>query len=539
MHFEEMLRKKEYRELWDEYCGFLELSMDEYMKIQNRLLKEQLELWLSSNLGKQIMKGKSVSSFSEFKEIVPITNYNDYADVLLSRRSEDLPSKPITWIETTWEAGRHPVKCAPYSQEMLNTFKNNMLSCLVLAGSNERYDVTLRPHDKTLYGVASLPYATGLLPILVQEELTIDILPPVEKAEQLNFKDRNVLGFKMGLKQGIDVFFALSSVAYYVSMAFSQVDSMKTSSANKISSGNITPKMAYRLMKAKYRAKSENREILPKDIFDMKCFLCAGTDSVTYKPVLEKLWGKRPHEIFAGTEPTCIASENWRRNGLYFFPDACFYEFLPAQEAIKYRKNPEYKPSTFLMDEVICNEEYELIVTVLHGGAFVRYLSGDRYRCLATSSKEDKISLPRFAYLDRSLDIIDIAGFTRISEGTILDVITLSKLDITDWVALKEYDDFRPYLHLIVEMSEKSLCDEAISIKILKEHLQIYFTFFDNDYMDLQNMLGVDPLKITILRCGTFKEYELRYLSKLQRMNPPAHNVANLLSIQCARRRGK
>ncbi|MEG1169776.1 MAG: auxin-responsive protein, partial [Erysipelotrichaceae bacterium] len=91
MHFEEMLRKKEYRELWDEYCGFLELSMDEYMKIQNRLLKEQMELWLSSNLGKQIMKGKSVSSFSEFKEIVPITNYNDYADVLLSRRSEDLP----------------------------------------------------------------------------------------------------------------------------------------------------------------------------------------------------------------------------------------------------------------------------------------------------------------------------------------------------------------------------------------------------------------------------------------------------------------
>ncbi|MEG2909924.1 MAG: auxin-responsive protein, partial [Erysipelotrichaceae bacterium] len=166
-------------------------------------------------------------------------------------------------------------------------------------------------------------------------------------------------------------------------------------------------------------------------------------------------------------------------------------------------------------------------------------LSGDRYRCLATSSKEDKISLPRFAYLDRSLDIIDIAGFTRISEGTILDVITLSKLDITDWVALKEYDDFRPYLHLIVEMSEKSLCDEAISIKILKEHLQIYFTFFDNDYMDLQNMLGVDPLKITILRCGTFKEYELRYLSKLQRMNPPAHNVANLLNIQLLRRRGK
>lgn len=534
MHFEELLKKKKYQEIWEEYCGFLDLSMDEYMKIQFRLLDEQMQKWLSSNLGESIMQGRRMKDLDDFRTNVPFTTYEDYADILLSRRVEDLCEKPVTWIETTWEAGRHPVKCAPYTKEMLEVFKNNMLSCLILAGSNSKYEVSLRPHDKALYGVASLPYATGLLPILVQEELTLDILPPVEQAEKLSFKERNVLGFKMGVKQGIDVFFALSSVAYYVSTAFSQV---QTSSGTH-SKGHIKPKMALRLLRAGYQAKKENREILPKDVFYMKCFLCAGTDSQMYKPILEKLWGKRPHEIFAGTEPTCIASENWSRNGMYFFPDACFYEFMPADEAARYREDKNYLPKTYLMDEVVAHEEYELVVTVLKGGAFVRYLTKDRYRCIATHDSEDHIQLPRFTYIDRSVDIIDIAGFTRISSKTIEDVIRLSKLGIKAWTAVKEYDDFRPYMHLIIEMEEESLCQDAVHIKVLKEHLQIYFTYFDNDYEDLQKMLGIDPLKITIVRNHTFELYEQIYGKQLTNMNPPQHHVQDLLALSQLKKRG-
>ena len=533
MHFEELLKKKKYREIWEEYCGFLDLSMEAYMKIQFRLLEEQMEKWLSSRLGESIMQGRRMKNLDEFRTMVPFTTYEDYADILLSRRIEDLCEKPVTWIETTWEAGRHPIKCAPYTKEMLEVFKNNMLSCLILAGSKTKYDVTLRPHDKALYGVASLPYATGLLPILVQEELTLDILPPVEQAEKLSFKDRNVLGFQMGISQGIDIFFALSSVAYYVSTAFSHAQSSGTHTKR-----HIKPKMAYRLLKASYQAKKENREILPKDVFHMKCFLCAGTDSQMYKPILEKLWGKRPHEIFAGTEPTCIASENWSRNGMYFFPDACFYEFMPADEAARYREDNSYQPKTYLMDEVVAHEEYELVVTVLKGGAFVRYMTKDRYRCVATHDSEDHIQLPRFTYIDRSLDMIDIAGFTRISTKTIEDVIRLSKLGIKHWTAVKEYDDFRPYMHLIIEMEEESLCQDAVYIKVLKEHLQIYFTYFDNDYKDLQKMLGIDPLKITIVRNHTFALYEQLYERHISNINPPQHHVQDLLALSQSKKRG-
>ena len=44
MNFEEKLKSKSNNDIWQEYCGFLDLSMDEYMHIQYRLLNEQIEL---------------------------------------------------------------------------------------------------------------------------------------------------------------------------------------------------------------------------------------------------------------------------------------------------------------------------------------------------------------------------------------------------------------------------------------------------------------------------------------------------------------
>ena len=52
MRFQEKLREYTQKELWDEYCGFLTLSTEEFMNIQKRLLLEQIELWSSSALGR-------------------------------------------------------------------------------------------------------------------------------------------------------------------------------------------------------------------------------------------------------------------------------------------------------------------------------------------------------------------------------------------------------------------------------------------------------------------------------------------------------
>lgn len=124
----------------------------------------------------------------------------------------------------------------------------------------------------------------------------------------------------------------------------------------------------------------------PKDIFRLKALICAGTDTSYYKPSLEEAWGVRPMEIYAGTEPTLMATETWARNGLVFFPDNCFYEFIPEGEMYKNLDDRTYQPKTCLMDELTANQNYEVVITVLKGGAFVRYRVGDVFRCLSTAA---------------------------------------------------------------------------------------------------------------------------------------------------------
>ena len=50
MRFQDKLREVSQSELWEEYCGFLELTVEEFMKIQKRLLREQMELWGKSGV---------------------------------------------------------------------------------------------------------------------------------------------------------------------------------------------------------------------------------------------------------------------------------------------------------------------------------------------------------------------------------------------------------------------------------------------------------------------------------------------------------
>ena len=101
MKFEEKLKKQQYDMLWQEYCGFLDLDIDSYMNIQYRLMSEQISLWSECELGKKMLRGKHPNTIEEFRQMVPLTTYGDYADILLQKKGEMLPDYPIIWIQTT------------------------------------------------------------------------------------------------------------------------------------------------------------------------------------------------------------------------------------------------------------------------------------------------------------------------------------------------------------------------------------------------------------------------------------------------------
>ena len=536
VRFEEKLKNLQSDAIWQEYCGFLDLDIDEYMQIQNRLMLEQISLWGKSELGRQLLNGKSPKTIEEFRNQMPLTTYGDYADILLQKQEDMLPDKPIIWIQTTWEGGRNPIKTAPYTKSMLETYRNNVLACMILSTSRKKGEFDVKASDTFLYALAPLPYATGLFPLALNEEIGIEFLPPVKEAVKLSFGERNKKGFKLGLTKGIDFFFGLGSVAYFVSLSLCAMGSGKPNSTGGEKSGKLfkyPPSMIHRLLRAKYLCKKENRELKPRDLFQLKGFMCAGTDNNCYKDDLEDLWGIRPMELFAGTEPSCIGTEIWTRDGLYFFPDACFYEFIPENEMIKSLQDSEYKPKTYLMNEVIPDEKYELVISVLKGGAFVRYRVGDVYRCVGLESGAEDIKIPRFKYVDRIPTIIDIAGFTRITESCIRDVVKLSGLAVQGWFAVKEHNkQNRPYLHMYMEMEPETLVSNAITRDILREHLSVYFKYVDQDYNDLKRILGMDPLEITILKCGTFEEYRRQKGKSIETINPPSYDVAEILGLQ-------
>ena len=527
MNLEQKLKEHQYESIWKEYCGFLDLNIEEYMLIQKRLMEEQIQLWSNCDLGKAILKGKRPKSLEEFREMVPLTTYDDYADVLLNRRAEMLPGNPITWIQTTWEGGKHPVKVAPYTRNMLDTYRNNVVACLLLSTSTKKGEFDVSTADKFLYGLAPMPYMTGLFPLALREDIRMRFLPEIDEAVNMTFSQRNKLGFKMAMKEDVEFFFGLGSVAHAVSVSFGNFGG----ASGKISSLlKCKPKMIYRILKAKIKCKKEQRPLMPKDLFRLKGFMVAGTDNRCYKDDLERLWGVRPMELFAGTEPSIIGTETWTRNGMYFFPDTCFYEFILERDMYRMIEDPSYQPKTYLMDEVIPGEKYELVITVLKGGAFARYRVGDMYRCVGLTNKEDNTKIPRFEYIDRVPGIIDIAGFTRISENGIRNAIELSGLPLKDWVAVKEYnEENRPYLHLYVEIATVELIGRAMSTEILKEVLTTYFKYIDHDYADLKKIIGMDPLKVSILKRGSFASYEARNGKKIQNMSPIFFELKDLL----------
>lgn len=520
-----MLTERRYDEIWQKYCGFLELDVKQFMEIQNRLLMEQIELMSKCNLGRNLMKGIKPMTVDEFREFVPLTTYEDYADTLLAKSEHDLPAKPAFWIETTWEGGTHPIKLAPYTESMIAEFTNTFIACILLATSNKKGSFSLSRNDRFLCGTAPLPYLTGLIPYGLKKELDLQFLPPLKEAESMSFSERNKRGFKLGMRQGIDFFVGVSSVLVKISESFVNA-SGSTNQAKEFFKS--TPEMAWRLIKAWYKRKIKKQPVLPKDLWKVKGLICGGTDSAVFKDRIEYFWGVRPLEVYSGTEFTAAGTETWAKNGLTFLPDVNFLEFIPEQESIKSMDNPLYTPKTVLLDELVPGERYEFVPTNFKGGVFMRYRVGDIIECLSLSDRDNDIKIPQFRYIDRITKIIDIAGFTRITADTIIESIKRSGLKVTEWVACKELDEEenQPKIHIYLEMEGTGL-----SKKNIHDHISANLKEVDPDYKALGALLGMDPLRLTLLHPGTFSEYKRLRDKPLQRMNPHRYVVGSIIEI--------
>ncbi len=519
---QEMLRQEEYNKIWEKYCGFLDLNLNEFMLIQERLLMEQIELLSRCKLGRRLMGDSKPASIEEFREKVPLTTYEDYADILLNKEEDALPSKPLYWIKTTWKGGTHEIKLAPYSESMIEEHTKAFIASLLLATSKRPREFSLRQHDKFLYGMAPLPYLTGLAPYGVRNEIEFEYLPPIDQAEGLDFEKRNKIGFELAMSKGIDLFFGLSSVLVKIGEDFARgsTGGMKTPRPDNLN-------MMYRLIRAFIKKKFKKQTLLPKDLWDIKGILCAGTDTHAFKEKIEYYWGRRPKEIYGGTEIATVATETWGDSGLTFFPDVNFLEFIPEKDSLRSQYDKSFIPKTLLIDEIRPKERYELVITKFRGGAFVRYRVGDIIECLSLHNKAYNINIPQVRFVDRISNIIDLAGFTRITTATIDQAVKIGGLPVENWVACKQYEDKEPILHIYLEMKDE------VNYESVKDILHESLQASDSDYRDVQTLLGKDPLRITLLPRGAFDEYKKKSENSITKMNPSQQSIEILLDSKC------
>lgn len=533
MTFEQKLKQWSASEIWQEYCGFLDLSLAEYMHIQKRLLMEQVELMSHCSLGQRFFRKGVPAGVEEFREKVPLTRFEDYADVLLLQKEEMLPEKPVLWLHTTWEGGDFPSKRAPYTEGMLETYKRNIIGAMLLATSSGRNHFNVWPGMRVLYSLAPMPYATGMFPDLISSEISLRFMPSVREARQMSFGQQMKNGYKLAVQHDMNLFFGMSSVLYGATKSLDTLLHSGSGGMRAWDLFSISPRMLWRLIAAIYHKQRDGTPIRPRDLFHLNGFVCVGTDTALYKNELEQAWGIRPLEIAGGTEPTCMGTETWSKNGLVLYPDACFYEFIPESELLREMADASYTPKTYLMDELVAGQKYELVITVFKGGAFLRYRVGDVYRCLRLKNPADQIDLPQFEYVDRVPTVIDIAGFTRITRREIQKVISLSRLPISAWFAVKEYDaQGLSYLNLYVELDQTDGQSAAFGCQLLRDHLSLYFHSYDGDYKDLKRLLNVDPLRVTLLKSGAVERYQQENHCKVPPVGAPREMVLEILRIQ-------
>ena len=515
----EMLSQGMREEVWGKYCGFLDLSKRKFMEIQERLLLEQIDLLSRCEIGRKFMGDYVPTSMEEFRERVPLTTHKDYLPYFLRNPQAApgvLPSEPVAWVRTSGRSSEYGFKWAPYSQEMVRKVGEFVVTSFLLASCSGRGDVRLEPGDVTLYTLAPAPYFTGgVIARGFEQELNPLFIPSLEAGDKMDFEQRIKEGFRLGLKNGIDLFYGLSSVLVGIGEQFAH-----GSGSMSLSMDMLHPQIIARLVKGLITSKIQHRALLPKDLWKVKGIIAGGMDTAFYAQKIEDYWGVRPLEGYGGTEVGGVAVQTWNHKAMTFLPDCNFIEFIPENEFYLNAEDPGFTPNPRTLDEVTPGI-YELVVTNLHGNAFVRYRTGDFIEIVSLRDTELNIDIPQMVFYARVDGIIDIGGFTRLTEKSVYKAINSTGLPIVGWTARKEYFQNKPILHLYLESSNGYKTNEVSQAlhSILKEE--------DAGYADLETMLGIYPLQVTMLEKGAFKNYietKRKAGADLAHLKPPSVN---------------
>lgn len=512
------------KKIWQKYCGFFDLSLEEFMRCQDDMLMQQIDLVAASPLAERFMPERP-SNVEEYRQKVKFTTYEDYSQYFDQQNAEILPVKPYCWARTSGRGGKP--KWIPFTTEFVEITVIYSIASLLLACAEKRGDVRVGQGVRVLQNFPPEPYGAAYYARAAGSQMGAILLPDPDSDEYSDFAERIQAGFKIALRRGVDILTSLSSVLIKMGERFTDA-----SQGMKFSFRMLHPQVLSSMIRALWRSKREKRTILPKDLWPLKGLIAYGMDTDIYKDDLEHFWGRTPLQIYVATETGLIGTQAWNKKYMSFAPASSFWEFVPEDEWSKSREDEGYQPKTVLISELQVGKIYELVLSSFHGMPFFRYRLGDLVKIVSLGDEEEGIKTPQFVFYSRMNDLIDLAGFVRLDEKSVWQILSNSGIKYEDWSIRKEVYENKPVLHLYIEpkgQQEYELIREKVEQELIKSNV---------DYKDMFDMLEMRPLRVTVLSQGTYQRYyekkkdegaDLAHL-KPSHMNPTDRVIADLLA---------
>jgi hypothetical protein len=178
---------------------------------------------------------------------------------------------------------------------------------------------------------------------------------------------------------------------------------------------------------------------------------------------------------------------------------------------------------------------YELVFSNFYGGVLVRYRIGDLFKVISIGDEQIGTELPQLRFYSRVDDIIDLSSMIGLTERDIWQTIEAAGIKYLDWAACKEFIEGRSILHIYIELKEPTGISEVEIHDVLNHHFCTRFP----DYKDLKEIMGFDPLTVTVIPAGSFNAYikskleagaDLAHL-KPPHMKPSDESLKHLLSV--------
>jgi hypothetical protein len=532
----EMYRRGDWEGIWTRYCGHLELGMEEFLDTQRRLLSDQLQAWQRSLLARKVFGGVIPTTVEEFRQRTPITTYEDYADVLLNKREEELAEKAFVWVHTSGRGGQYEFKWFPFTRGMYDAMSDYSVGCFILAPCRKRGEIRIKERDRLMFTLAPVPFVSGLVVRSLYEQFNFRIWPPYEQAVKMEFSERIREAIRLAFSEGIDYFYGISSFMIALSEQFEEAG--KGGGSPDMRRMLRDPKILFRLVRGMVKSKLRGGPLRPSDLWRPRGIICGGMDTSVYRERIRAMWGEYPREGYGCSEFGFIANQHYAGVGMVPNVKTCYLEFLEMDEHAKWKQDRSYRPRLLLLSEVEVGRDYALVGTNFFGGVLVRYLLGDSVRFLSLRDPQIGLQLPQLMVSSRIDDVIDIAGFTRLTEKTVWSAVEGSGVRYVDWVVAKEFKNDQPVLHLYLEPRADDQ-DAEQARRLIHEELKR----LDPQYRDLEEMAGIRPLAVTLFSRGTFQRYQKERQAagydiahlKPPHMNPRPEVVSRLVAMSAIR----